>query len=98
MAGLILLSSLLALVYVWRVVEVAYFKAPSEEGGAIAEARELGSLFDEARSQIAMAHLAALHRSPRDAVPALLEALDTVERIRQLQEQALGKIRRQIKE
>jgi multicomponent Na+:H+ antiporter subunit D len=29
-AALILLSSLLALVYVWRVVEVAYFKSPPE--------------------------------------------------------------------
>ena len=38
LALLVLLSSLLALVYIWRVVEVAYFKAPPEEDGAIAEA------------------------------------------------------------
>jgi multicomponent Na+:H+ antiporter subunit D len=38
LAVLILLSSLLALIYVWRVVEVAYFKAPPEEAGEIAEA------------------------------------------------------------
>ena len=31
-AVLVLLSSLLALVYVWRVVEVAYFQRPPEEG------------------------------------------------------------------
>ena len=30
-AALILLSSLLALVYVWRVIEVAYFRAPKTE-------------------------------------------------------------------
>jgi multicomponent Na+:H+ antiporter subunit D len=36
-AVLVLLSSLLALVYVWRVVEVAYFQQPSERA---AEARE----------------------------------------------------------
>jgi multicomponent Na+:H+ antiporter subunit D len=36
-AGLILLSSLLAVVYVWRVVEVAYFQKPAE-GKSIREA------------------------------------------------------------
>ena len=36
-AALILLSSLLALVYVWRVVEVAYFK-PAPEGAVRREA------------------------------------------------------------
>jgi multicomponent Na+:H+ antiporter subunit D len=37
-AVLILLSSLLALVYIWRVVEVAYFKAPPEDAPEIREA------------------------------------------------------------
>lgn len=32
-AALVLLSSLLAVVYVWRVVEVAYFRAPPEGAG-----------------------------------------------------------------
>jgi tetratricopeptide (TPR) repeat protein len=52
---------------------------------AIAEARELGSLFDEARGLISWAYILAVHRSPREAIPAYLEALDVVERIRQLQ-------------
>jgi hypothetical protein len=30
-AGLVLLSSLLAVVYVWRLVEIVYFQQPSEE-------------------------------------------------------------------
>jgi multicomponent Na+:H+ antiporter subunit D len=38
MAALILLSSLLAIVYVWRVVEVAYFQPPPENADAVAEA------------------------------------------------------------
>jgi multicomponent Na+:H+ antiporter subunit D len=37
-AVLILLSSLLALVYIWRVVEVAYFTPGPDDGGAITEA------------------------------------------------------------
>jgi multicomponent Na+:H+ antiporter subunit D len=37
-AVLILLSSLLALVYIWRVVEVAYFKQPDEDAGEVEEA------------------------------------------------------------
>jgi multicomponent Na+:H+ antiporter subunit D len=37
-AVLVLMSSLLALVYVWRVVEVAYFKEPSERASAASEA------------------------------------------------------------
>lgn len=37
-AALILMSSLLALVYVWRVVEVAYFDSPPEGAAEIAEA------------------------------------------------------------
>jgi multicomponent Na+:H+ antiporter subunit D len=37
-AVLILLSSLLALIYIWRVVEVAYFKQPDEGAEAVAEA------------------------------------------------------------
>ena len=35
---LIIASSLLAVVYVWRVVEVAYFRAPDGEAGAVEEA------------------------------------------------------------
>ena len=37
-AGLILLSSLLAVVYVWRVVEVAYFQEPPEGKTRVTEA------------------------------------------------------------
>jgi multicomponent Na+:H+ antiporter subunit D len=37
-AALLLISSLLALVYVWRVVEVAYFRPPPEGGHARCEA------------------------------------------------------------
>jgi multicomponent Na+:H+ antiporter subunit D len=37
-AVLILLSSLLAVVYIWRVVEVAYFKEPPEEAPEVREA------------------------------------------------------------
>lgn len=38
LAALILLSSLLAVVYVWRMVEAAYFKEPSERVAALKEA------------------------------------------------------------
>jgi multicomponent Na+:H+ antiporter subunit D len=34
----VLLSSLLALVYVWRVVETAYFKPPPEGRATVSEA------------------------------------------------------------
>ena len=37
-AVLVLLSSLLAMVYVWRVVEVAYFRSPAADAPAIGEA------------------------------------------------------------
>ena len=37
-AVLILLSSLLALIYIWRVVEVAYFRQPPEDAPEIGEA------------------------------------------------------------
>ncbi len=37
-AVLILLSSLLALVYIWRVVEVGYFQAPPEGADVVTEA------------------------------------------------------------
>ena len=37
-AALVLLSSLLALVYVWRVVEVAYFQSPHERHSKVTEA------------------------------------------------------------
>jgi multicomponent Na+:H+ antiporter subunit D len=37
-AVLILLSSLLALIYIWRVVEVAYFRQPPEEAPDVSEA------------------------------------------------------------
>ena len=37
-AVLILLSSLLAVVYIWRVVEVAYFREPPEEAAEVKEA------------------------------------------------------------
>jgi len=37
-AVLILLSSLLALIYIWRVVEVAYFRPPPEDAPEIREA------------------------------------------------------------
>jgi len=38
LAVLVLLSSLLALVYIWRVVEVAYFRPPHPDGPEIREA------------------------------------------------------------
>ena len=38
MAGLILGSSLLALIYVWKVVEVAYFQPPAEGASEVKEA------------------------------------------------------------
>jgi len=37
-ALLILLSSMLAVVYVWRVVEVAYFREPQTERASLREA------------------------------------------------------------
>jgi len=37
-AALLLISSLLALVYVWRVIEVAYFRPPPEDQAEIREA------------------------------------------------------------
>lgn len=37
-ASLILLASLLAVVYIWRVVEVAYFKQPDTDSSAVKEA------------------------------------------------------------
>jgi len=37
-AGLIVLGSLLALVYVWRVVETAYLQAPAKGAPAVGEA------------------------------------------------------------
>ncbi|MBD3852735.1 MAG: monovalent cation/H+ antiporter subunit D family protein, partial [Acidobacteria bacterium] len=37
-AVLILLSSLLALIYIWRVVEVAYFRQPPEDAPEVSEA------------------------------------------------------------
>jgi len=37
-AGLLLISSLLAVVYVWRVIEVAYFRPPPEDQAEISEA------------------------------------------------------------
>ena len=37
-AGLVLASSLLAMIYIWRVVEVAYFHSPADDAPAIAEA------------------------------------------------------------
>jgi multicomponent Na+:H+ antiporter subunit D len=37
-AALVLISSLLALVYIWRVVEAAYFRPPPDEGPAVREA------------------------------------------------------------
>ena len=37
-AGLLLIGSLLALVYVWRVIEVAYFRPPPEDQAEIGEA------------------------------------------------------------
>ncbi len=37
-AGAILLSSLLAVVYVWKIIETVYFKAPPEGGDPVAEA------------------------------------------------------------
>ena len=38
MAALVLLSSLIALVYVWRVIEVAYFKEPAAAQEHVREA------------------------------------------------------------
>jgi multicomponent Na+:H+ antiporter subunit D len=38
LAALVVASSLLAVVYVWRFVEVAYFKPPAADGGSIREA------------------------------------------------------------
>ena len=35
---LMLLSSLLAVIYIWRVIEVAYFQAPPENAPEIREA------------------------------------------------------------
>ncbi|MBI82290.1 MAG: cation:proton antiporter [Planctomycetaceae bacterium] len=40
-AALLLISSLLAAIYVWRVVEVAYFQSPAEEHAAVQEAPTL---------------------------------------------------------
>lgn len=37
-AGLILIGSLLALIYVWRVVEIAYFQSPVESSDPVTEA------------------------------------------------------------
>jgi multicomponent Na+:H+ antiporter subunit D len=37
-AALVLLSSLLSLIYVWRVVEVAYFDEPAEKHASVCEA------------------------------------------------------------
>ena len=37
-AALILLGSMLAVIYVWRVVEVAYFNEPLDNNSAIKEA------------------------------------------------------------
>jgi len=37
-AGLALISSLLAVVYVWRVIEVAYFQSPPEDAPEVGEA------------------------------------------------------------
>ena len=37
-AVLVLVSSLLTMVYVWRVIEVAYFRSPADDAPAIAEA------------------------------------------------------------
>ncbi len=37
-AGLVLVSSLIAVVYIWRVVEVAYLRPPNDSAGVIAEA------------------------------------------------------------
>jgi multicomponent Na+:H+ antiporter subunit D len=37
-AGVILIGSLLAVVYIWRVVETAYFRDPDPEAGPAAEA------------------------------------------------------------
>jgi multicomponent Na+:H+ antiporter subunit D len=37
-AVLVLAGSLLAVIYVWRVVEVAYFRPPPEGQGPVAEA------------------------------------------------------------
>jgi multicomponent Na+:H+ antiporter subunit D len=36
--GLIVVTSLLAIVYVWRVVEILYFAAPTEHGATVREA------------------------------------------------------------
>jgi multicomponent Na+:H+ antiporter subunit D len=37
-AVIVLIASLLALVYIWRVVEIAYFRAPDDDAPAVAEA------------------------------------------------------------
>ena len=37
-AGLILIGSLLTLIYVWRVVEIAYFQSPAESAEPVTEA------------------------------------------------------------
>ena len=37
-AVLVVLSSLLAVVYVWRVIEIAYFQEPSERAAIVGEA------------------------------------------------------------
>ena len=37
-AALVLISSLLSVVYIWRVVEVAYFQDPPERNASVAEA------------------------------------------------------------
>ena len=38
-AALVLTTSLMAVIYIWRVVEAAYFQdSPEEEGGGVAEA------------------------------------------------------------
>ena len=42
--GLILLSSLLALVYIWRVIEVAYFQSPVSNDGDRPREAPLGLL------------------------------------------------------
>ena len=36
--GVILISSLLAIIYIWRVVEAAYFRPPPKEAGEVSEA------------------------------------------------------------
>ena len=36
--GVILISSLLAIIYIWRVVEAAYFRPPPKEADEVSEA------------------------------------------------------------